>query len=84
MGIKLKSSESKDLYISTSFCVSTVCCLYTKGDKMPTLTLSIPEELKKRMDSMPEINWPEVLRSRLKKRAEQLLKFEEMRERGEL
>ncbi|MCK4364635.1 MAG: hypothetical protein KAW45_01150 [Thermoplasmatales archaeon] len=51
---------------------------------MSTLTLSIPKELKKRMDEFPEINWPEVLKARLKKRAEALLKFEEMRKRGEL
>jgi len=51
---------------------------------MPTLTLSIPKELKKKMDSMPEVNWPEVLRERLEKRAKALLKFEEMRKRGEL
>ena len=51
---------------------------------MPTLTLSIPKELKERMDSKPEINWPEVLKAGLRKRAEQLLKFEEIRKRGEL
>lgn len=51
---------------------------------MPTLTLSIPKELKERMDKMSEVNWPEVLRVRLEKRAEQLLKFEEMRKKGEL
>ncbi len=50
---------------------------------MPTLTLSISKELKKRMDEFPEINWPEVLKARLKKRAEALLKFEEMRKKGE-
>ncbi len=51
---------------------------------MPTLTLSIPEELKKKMDKHSEVNWSDVLRSRLKKRAKALLKFEEMRQRGEL
>ncbi|MBS3138902.1 hypothetical protein J4207_04315 [Candidatus Woesearchaeota archaeon] len=51
---------------------------------MPTLTVSIPKELKKRMDSLPEVNWPAVLRVRLEKRARQLLKFEEMRKRGEI
>ena len=50
---------------------------------MPTLTLSIPEELKEKMDSMPEINWPEVLKRKLQKRAEQLLKFEENRRKGD-
>ena len=51
---------------------------------MPTLTLSIPDELKKKMEEFPEVNWPELLRNRLQKRAEQLLKFEELRKRGEI
>jgi len=51
---------------------------------MPTLTVSIPKELKKEMDKFPEINWPEVLKARLKKRAESLLKYEEKRKKGEL
>lgn len=50
---------------------------------MPTLTVSIPEDLKKQMDKYPEINWPEVLKTRLKKRAEALLAFEKKRKKGE-
>ena len=68
----------------TSFCLLTTYCLYTGGKNMKTLTLSIPKELKEKLDEFPEINWPEVLRNRLRKRAEALLKFEEMRKRGEL
>ncbi len=51
---------------------------------MPTLTLSIPKELKEKMEQMPQVNWPEVIKSRLKIRAEKLLEFEEKRKRGEL
>ena len=51
---------------------------------MPTLTVSIPKELKKRMDESPEVNWPEVLKARLKARADALLKFEQMRKKGEI
>ena len=51
---------------------------------MPTLTVSISKELKKRMDELPEVNWPEVLKARLKNRANALLKFEQMRKRGEI
>ena len=29
---------------------------------MPTLTLAIPSELKKEMDSLPELNWAEIAR----------------------
>lgn len=50
---------------------------------MPTLTISLPEELKDRLEErVPK--WREKLVSRLEKRAEQLLKFEKMAERGEL
>ena len=51
---------------------------------MPTLTLSILKELRGKMDEFPGINWAEVLKTRLKKRAEVLLKFEQMRKRAEL
>jgi len=51
---------------------------------MPTLTVSIPKELKKEMDKYPEVNWSEVLKVRLKERAEALIKFEEKRKKGEL
>ena len=51
---------------------------------MPTLTISIPKELKKRMEVFPEVNWAEVLKNRLEQRAEALLKFEKMRKRGEI
>ena len=29
---------------------------------MPTLTLAVPSDLKKEMDSLPELNWSEVAR----------------------
>jgi len=51
---------------------------------MPTLTISIPRELKEKMDEFPEVNWSEVLKNRLKKRAEALIKFEQMRKKGEI
>ena len=35
---------------------------------MPTLTLAIPEDLKKEMDSMPEINWSEIARKAIQER----------------
>jgi len=40
---------------------------------MPNITLSIPEDLKKKLDSMPEINWSEAMRIFLAKRAKRLL-----------
>ena len=50
---------------------------------MPTLTVSLPNELKEKLDSnIP--GWKERLIKRLEKRADQLLKFEEMVKRGEI
>ena len=42
---------------------------------MERMTFSIPEDLKKKLDSKPDINWPEVLKERLKKRVELLEKL---------
>ena len=51
---------------------------------MATVTLSIPDELKKKMDSMPEVKWSEILRNGIIRRVKQLKKFEQMVARGEL
>lgn len=48
---------------------------------MERMTLSIPDELKKRMDAMPEVNWPEVIKKGMLKRAEAI---EKLKLRGEL
>ena len=49
--------------------------------KLERMTLSIPDELKKRMDALPEVNWPEVIKKGILKRAHAL---ERLRQRGEL
>ena len=49
---------------------------------MPTLTVSIPDELKKRLDKHPEINWSAYLRDRFLLKVKQLKKFEELVGRG--
>ncbi len=36
---------------------------------MPNLTLAIPEDLKREMDSMPEMNWSEIARKAIQERA---------------
>lgn len=51
---------------------------------MATITLSVPEELKKKMESMPEVKWSEVFRNAIIRKVEQLNKFLQMVERGEL
>ncbi len=39
---------------------------------MVTMTLAVPEELKKRMDSFQEMNWSEVARQAFKQKLEDL------------
>jgi len=51
---------------------------------MATVTISIPDDLKKRMDAMPEVKWSEILREITIRRVKQLKKFEQMVERGEI
>ena len=45
---------------------------------MPRITLSIPDELKQKLDQHPQRNWPELFRSALRKKVEQLKKFEKI------
>ncbi len=51
---------------------------------MATFTVSIPDELKKRMDEHPEINWSAFLKERFARKLEQLWKFEELVSKGEI
>lgn len=53
---------------------------------MPNITLSIPSELKLKMDKLPEINWSEITREYLfeKVRKMELLKKLESAEEKEL
>ncbi len=39
---------------------------------MPTITLSVPEDLKKEMDKSKEINWSEVARVAIREKVSQL------------
>ncbi|MCF7871884.1 ribbon-helix-helix domain-containing protein [Candidatus Woesearchaeota archaeon] len=39
---------------------------------MPTITLSVPEELKKRMDENKFMNWSEIAREAIKKQLERV------------
>lgn len=51
---------------------------------MTTFTISIPEELKKKIDAYPEINWAEYLKKRFEVRIKELRKFEELKSSGRL
>jgi len=49
---------------------------------MTTFTVSIPEDLKKKLDAHPEINWAEYLKQCFEKRIKEFLKFEELKNAG--
>ena len=51
---------------------------------MATFTISIPEELKRKIDEHPEINWAEYLKQRLEIILKQLKKVQELRIKGEI
>jgi len=48
---------------------------------MKRITISIPDDLKKKLDSRPDVNWPEILKKGLQKKLEQL---EKLQMRGDL
>lgn len=45
---------------------------------MATLTVSIPKDLKKKLDEHPEINWSTYLKEKFILKIKQLRKFEEL------
>lgn len=51
---------------------------------MATFTVAIPEDLKKKIDSHPEVNWPEYLKQRFKVKIHELKKFEDLMNKGKL
>ncbi|MFH1181430.1 MAG: hypothetical protein V1702_00565 [Candidatus Woesearchaeota archaeon] len=51
---------------------------------METFTVSIPGELKKKIDEHPEINWAEYLKQRFERRVCEFKKFEELKNSGGL
>ena len=44
---------------------------------MPKITLSIPKEMKNKLNQYPELNWPEILRRGIKEKINKLKKFEQ-------
>ena len=52
---------------------------------MPTITISLPEKLKERLDKHKDINWPEVFRRAFENKVKELEEFELFRkQRGEV
>ena len=55
------------------------------GDEiMKRFTVSIPNELKAKLDTMSDINWSEVAKQGIKEKLYKLEKFEELENKGEL
>jgi hypothetical protein len=51
---------------------------------MKRFTVSIPKDLKKRIDAMPHINWPEIAKQAVLKKLDQLQKFQDLANRGKI
>jgi len=51
---------------------------------MATFTVSIPADLKRKIDERPEINWAEYLKKRFEQRIKELNKFEELKNSGKI
>jgi hypothetical protein len=51
---------------------------------MVTFTIAIPEELKKKIEEHPEINWAEYLKQRFKQKIKEFRKFEELKNTGKI
>lgn len=51
---------------------------------MTTLTLSVPEEMKKKMDSIPEMNWSEVARQAFMQKIEDVEFLRRFKEKSRL
>ena len=60
---------TKSLYITSVFSVLNID---EGGKKMPTITLSVPEDLKREMDLSPEMNWSELARAAIREKVSQL------------
>ena len=52
--------------------------------KMTTLTLAIPDEIKKKMDSFPEMNWYEVARQAFMQKIEDMEFLRKFKEKSKL
>lgn len=51
---------------------------------MATLTLAIPEDLKKEMDTLPELNWSEIARKAIREKAAEYKLFKSIAAKSKL
>ncbi|MFT4250633.1 MAG: hypothetical protein ACMXYD_04705 [Candidatus Woesearchaeota archaeon] len=46
---------------------------------MPTITLSVPEDLKKKMSSFDEINWSAFVRNQIEEKTREIIQLQELK-----
>ncbi len=51
---------------------------------MVTFTVSIPDDLKKKIEEHPEINWAEFIKQKFEQRIKEFKKFEELKNIGKI
>ena len=51
---------------------------------MTTFTVSLQEELKKKIDEHPEINWAEYIKQRFERKIQELKRFEQLKNAGRI
>ena len=51
---------------------------------MVTFTISIPDDLKKKIEGHPEINWAEFIKQKFEQRIKEFKKFEELKNIGKI
>lgn len=51
---------------------------------MTTLTLAVPDEMKKKMDSFPEMNWSEIARQAFMQKIEDMEFLRKFKEKSKL
>lgn len=56
--------------------LNVINILHIIGGKMVSITLAVPEELKKEMDTHPEMNWSAIARQAIKEKLDILKKMD--------
>jgi uncharacterized protein YdeI (YjbR/CyaY-like superfamily) len=51
---------------------------------MKRYTINIPDELKSKLDSMPQINWSEVAKIGINSKIQKLERFERLENKGDI
>ncbi len=75
MQMLLHTTHNPNIYANAQY--------YANGDSMKRYTVAIPDDLKKEIDALPDINWTQVAKESLEKKIHLLEEFEKYeRSRG--